>query len=285
MHRYLTASQLVALKLHGSLNFNGDIAGRAWQFGLGRSIVLCISSWRLANGNANLSYRCILAGVDSHCLLSAFRQHHQCSTPSPPTSLPIIRRTCHNFLNAFSLTSWRENFAVKYFAQILFSHAFVALSANDTTPPPFAFPTRPATESCWSCSVNCINARRSFQEFRCHLSFFISFLLLCVFQGCSSPFVPLFSTCVPPCIGIFSAYLYRFRSLCCCLFCFRGCQRAACNVQRCCQFSLHQILFYNTFFPAISFKRKLEKLHEIFVVPLVVFYFRKVFKSIVPSSL
>lgn len=51
---------------------------------LGRSIVLCISSWRLANGNANLSYRCILAGVDSHCLLSAFRQHHQCSNHPPP---------------------------------------------------------------------------------------------------------------------------------------------------------------------------------------------------------
>lgn len=287
MHRYLTASQLVALKLHGSLNFNGDIAGRAWHWVVDWVVRLCcafpVGAWQMAMP----IYRIVAylqASTRTACCLLLGR-NHQCSTPSPPTSLPIIRRTCHNFLNAFSLTSWRENFAVKYFAQILFSHAFVALSANDTTPPSFAFPTRPATESCWSCSVNCINARRSFQEFRCLLSFFISFLLLCVFQGCSSPFVPLFSTCVPPCIGIFSAYLYRFRSLCCCLFCFRGCQRAVCNVQRCCQFSLHQILFYNTFFSAISLKRKLEKLHEIFVVPLVVFYFRKVFKSIVPSSL
>lgn len=119
-------------------------------------------------GNANLSYRCILAGVDSHCLLSAFRQHHQCSTRSPPPALPLAKRTCHNFLNAFSLTSWREKFAVKYFAQILFSHAFVALSANDPSLPfPPAFP-------------NCINARRSFQEFRCLLYFFLTFLLAVV---------------------------------------------------------------------------------------------------------
>lgn len=68
------------------------------------------------------------------------------STINVPTTLPpfsTTKRTCHNFLNAFSLTSWRENFAVKYFAQILFSHAFVALSANDPMPlaplrsPPF----------------------------------------------------------------------------------------------------------------------------------------------------
>lgn len=53
-------------------------------------------------------------------------------------------------------------------------------------------------------------------------------------------------------------------------------------------FAIPKVAFHSIFsgfFLAIFLKRKLEKLHEIFVVPLlfVVFYFPKVFKSIVPS--
>lgn len=103
------------------------------------------------------------------------------NAPHPPLPSSHHQANLSQLFECLFVNFLARNFAVKYFAQILFSHAFVALSANDTTPPPFAFPTRPATESCWSCSVNCINVRRSFQEFRCLLSFFISFLLLCVF--------------------------------------------------------------------------------------------------------
>lgn len=191
-------------------------------------------------GNANLS-------VSLHTRRRRLALPVVCFWAAPSNLHPLAANLSQLFECLFvNFSSWRENFAVKYFAQILFSHAFVALSAKRPHVPPLPSPPcLTAFPSFRSGSVNCINARRSFQQFAAFFLSLSSFFL-------SSPFVLLFCTCVLPCIGIFSAYLYRFRSLCCCFFCsallcFCSLVVACCNVQRStCRFSCNRFYFIPT---------------------------------------
>lgn len=227
--RFLTASQFDALKLHGSLNFN-----RASSVGECADIYDEYSTVRF-NRYFIVAYLQAATRIERLMALSTFGQHCQPTWSShaltASTARPPKRRTCRNFLNAFLLTSWCEKFAVKYFAQILFSHAFV-FPIFPTHFPPYA-EFQVLQRKLYQCAL-------SFQEFS-------------VVPCCVLPLVLLFSTCILPCIGIFSAYLYRFRSLCC-YFCYWwscccGCQ---CNVQRATllffRFVLLRILFLFIFF-------------------------------------
>lgn len=274
MHRYLTASQLVALELHGSLNFNGDIAGWAWQFGLGRLVVRLCCAFPV--GNANLSYRCILAGVDSHCLLSAFRQHHQCSTrsPSPHFSSPRQANLSQLFECLFVNFLARKVCCKILCANIVFACFCCAKRQRPPLPSlPPALPTSPAAQSCWRKLYQCASVFSGVSL----PSFFLSFLLavvclLLTFFCFRLAFRHVLAFSALICI-VFAHFVVA-----CSVFVVASVLRATCNAAA----SFLCIRFY---FIAISLKRKLEKLHEIFVVPpLVVFYFQKVFKSIVPSS-
>lgn len=107
----------------------------------------------------------------------------------------------------------------------------------------------------------------------CFLPFFPSYLLCCVVLCCVSSLLSCF--CLPL---AFHCHVLAFSALICivfahfvvaAVFCFRGCvlQRATCT--SCNRFYSIPLFF----FLAISLKRKLEKWHEIFVVPRLALFF------------
>lgn len=175
----------------------------------------------------------------------------------------------------FALTSWREKFAVKYFAQILFSHAFVALSAlrNCVAQCSWRPPLGPQLQMLHSNSTllqrKLYQCALSFQEFAATFCCVFSALRLpSTHSSCFSSLSLLLSFCFRPTL----CHVLAFSTLICIVFAHFvvafvmaravvAVASATCNVQLatllvCLRFLPFCLLLFST----ISLKRKLEKL-------------------------